>query len=185
PEFDYNNLIRQRTGSSLPGIVPSNTYPCNDDKYIVIGGNGDSIFKRLMTAIGRDDIAKDEQYATNDLRAKHGDFLDGVITQWTKEHTLEEANSILDDYDVPNGPIYDVSDMMEDPHIQYRKMIETVQVDQLGSLKMPGIMPKFSETPGSIKWPGPKLGEHNEEVYKGLLQFTEEKIEELQNDGII
>jgi len=185
PEFDYNNLIRQRTGSSLPGIVPSNTYPCNDDKYIVIGGNGDSIFKRLMTAIGRDDIAKDEQYATNDLRAKHGDFLDGVITQWTKEHTLEEANSILDDYDVPNGPIYDVSDMMEDPHIQYRKMIETVQVDQLGSLKMPGIMPKFSETPGSIKWPGPKLGEHNEEVYQGLLQFTKEKMVQLQNDGII
>lgn len=185
PEFDYDGLIRERTGSSLPGIVPSNTYQCKDDKYIVIGGNGDSIFKRLMYAIDRKDIATDEKYATNDLRALHSEFLDQLISDWTNKHTLEEAHTILDAHDVPNGPIYNVEDMVNDAHIQYRNMIETVQIDQLGALKMPGIMPKFSQTPGSIKWPGPKLGEHNKEVYENLLQLTEDEISQLESDGII
>ncbi|WP_040978045.1 CaiB/BaiF CoA transferase family protein [Oceanobacillus jeddahense] len=185
PEFDYYEHIRERTGSSLPGIVPSNTYRCKEDKYIVIGGNGDSIFKRLMKAIGREDIEKDPKYASNDLRARQAEFLDAAITEWTQKHTLKEAQEILDKYDVPNGPIYSISDIFEDVHYQAREMIKEVEVEELGKLKMPGIMPKFSETPGEIKWAGPKLGEHNQEVYKEILGFTDERIIEMKENNTI
>lgn len=104
---------------------------------------------------------------------------------WTKSHSLEEAHQILDEYDVPNGPIYSVEDMMHDPHYAARKMIESVDVAGLGALKMPGIMPKFSETPGEIKWPGPELGAHNEEVYKELLGMSDEKLARLKEEDII
>src|SRR5699024_2312553 len=161
PEFDYYKYIRERSGSSLPGIVPSNTYECKDGKYIVIGGNNDSIFKRLMTAIGREEIGEDPNFASNDLRAKQPEFLDGIITEWTLKQDMKEAQELIDRYDVPNGPIYSIDDIMKDVHFQARDMIKEVEVEDLGNLKMPGIVPKFSETPGKIKWPGPKLGEHN------------------------
>ena len=185
PEFDYYKYIRERSGSSLPGIVPSNTYECKDGKYIVIGGNNDSIFKRLMTAIGREEIGEDPNFASNDLRAKQPEFLDGIITEWTLKHDMKEAQEILDRYDVPNGPIYSIDDIMKDVHFQARDMIKEVEVEDLGNLKMPGIVPKFSETPGKIKWPGPKLGEHNDDVYKGILKMSEEEMNKLKDDEII
>lgn len=185
PEFDYYQHIRERTGSSLPGIVPSNTYKCKDEKYIVIGGNGDSIFKRLMKAIDREDVGLDPKYATNDLRASQGEYLDGIITDWTLKQELQEAQKVLDEYDVPNGPIYNIEDIMNDVHYQAREMIKEVEVDDLGKLKMPGIIPKFSETPGNIKWAGPKLGEHNEEIYQKLLNFSEKELKELEKNNII
>lgn len=185
PEYDYYQHIRERTGSSLPGIVPSNTYQCKDGKYIVIGGNGDSIFKRLMKAIGREDIGNSPEFATNDLRANHAEFLDNTINEWTRQHTLKEAQEILDNHDVPNGPIYSVADIFEDIHYKEREMIKDVEVEGLGKLKMPGIVPKFSETPGEIKWAGPKLGEHNEKVYKGILGYSDEKIAQLKEKNII
>lgn len=185
PEYDYHNFIRERTGSSLPGIVPSNTYKCKDEKYIVIGGNGDSIFKRLMKAINREDIGEDPQYGSNDKRAKHPELLDNVISEWTMQHSLSDAQEKLDEYDVPNGPIYSIEDIFNDVHYQARDMIKDVEVDGLGSLKMPGIMPKFSETPGEIKWAGPKLGEHNEEVYRDLLNYSEEQIDNLKQNNTI
>lgn len=186
PEYDYYNHVRTRTGSSLPGIVPSNTYECKDGKYIVIGGNGDSIFKRLMTAIGREDIVESGEYATNDLRAKAPDYLDGIINDWTLQHDLAAANCILDEYDVPNGPIYTIEDIMKDKHYAAREMIQSVHVDGMEEpLKMPGVMPKFSDTPGDIKWAGPTLGEHNEEIYKGLLQLSDETYASLKEKEII
>lgn len=185
PEYDYANQVRERTGSSLPGIVPSNTYECKGGKYIVIGGNGDSIFKRLMKAIGREDIANDPRYATNEGRAKATEFIDDTILSWTKQHELHEAQDILDQYDVPNGPIYSVEEMVNDVHYQAREMIAKVDVPQLGPLKMPGIVPKFSETPGEIKWAGPKLGEHNENVYRDLLGYSKDEFKKLTDDGII
>ena len=185
PEFDYNGMVRERTGSSLPGIVPSNTYRCKDDKYIVIGGNGDSIFKRLMKAIDREEIADDPAYATNAARADHPDFLDDIISDWTSNYDLKEAQKMLDKYDVPNGPIYSIKEIVEDVHYGARDMIKDVAVEGLGALKMPGIMPKFSKTPGEVKWPGPKLGEHNKEVYSELLQLSNEDIEMLKEKEII
>lgn len=185
PEFDYYKFIRERSGSSLPGIVPSNTYACKDGKYIVIGGNNDSIFKRLMKAIGREEVGTDSNFASNDLRAKQAEFLDGIISEWTLKHDMKDAQEVLDQFDVPNGPIYSIEDIMNDVHFDAREMIKEVEVENLGMLKMPGIVPKFSETPGQIKWPGPKLGEHNDEVYKGILHMSEEEIEKLKDDEII
>ena len=185
PEYDYSGLIRERTGSTLPGIVPSNTYKCSDGKYIVIGGNGDSIFKRLMLAIDREDIAADERFSTNDGRAKAADFIDNLISDWTSKHPIAEVQTILDENDVPNGPIYSAKDIVNDVHYQAREMIKEVDIPSLGKLKMPGIVPKFSATPGEIKWPGPKLGEHNHEIYCDLLKLTEADYDQLVKEGII
>mgnify|MGYP001945567938 CR=1 FL=1 len=185
PEYDYANFIRERSGSALPGIAPSNTYQCKDGKYIVIGGNGDSIFKRLMKAIGREEIGLSPKFATNDLRVQKSDYLDSIIEAWTKTKNLQEAVDILDAHDVPAGPIYSIADIVKDEHYHAREMIQEVDVDALGKLKMPGIVPKFSNHPGEIKWAGPKLGEHNEEVYKGILGMTDDEFNILQDLNII
>lgn len=185
PEYDQFQHIRERTGSTLPGIVPSNTYLCQDGKYIVIGGNGDSIFKRLMKAVGRNDMAESPLYATNDLRAGKSEELDEAIEEWTKTKTLKEALEALDSFDVPSGAIYSIEDMFQDVHYQAREMIQSVPVEDLGKLKMPGIVPKFSESPGDIKWAGPKLGEHNEEVFGNVLGYSAEKIQQLKAKGIL
>ncbi|WP_462420587.1 CaiB/BaiF CoA transferase family protein [Salinicoccus sp. Marseille-QA3877] len=163
PEYDRKDVIRERTGSTLPGITPSNSYVCKDGEYIVVGANGDSIFKRLMNLIGREDIAKDEQYSSNEKRSLQADYLDGLISDWTKSMNIDEAVETLNDNGIPAGKIYSVKDIVEDEHYNFRNMILDVET-AIGSLKMPGIVPKMSETPGEVKWAGPKLGEHNEEV---------------------
>ncbi|SDN05022.1 formyl-CoA transferase [Fictibacillus solisalsi] len=168
PEYDQYGIIRERTGSTLPGITPSNTYMCKDGKYIVIGANGDGIFKRLMDAIGREDMRDQPQYATNFDRAQHADYLDKVIGGWTIQHNLEDALKILDEHHIPAGSIYNVEDMFKDPHFNARDMICEMEVEGLGKLKVPGIVPKMSKTPGRINWAGPKLGEHTDEVLKKL-----------------
>ncbi|MCM3568482.1 CaiB/BaiF CoA-transferase family protein [Neobacillus mesonae] len=185
PEYDVYQFIRERTGSTLPGIVPSNTYICKDGKYIVIGGNGDSIFKRLMTAIGREDVANDAAFQTNDCRVQQSEFLDAIINEWAGSLPLEEALSILEKHDVPAGSIYSIEDIMNDPHYQAREMILDTKLKNGEHLKMPGIMPKFSETPGEVKWTGPSLGEHNDEVLKNILHLTEEEVIALKLDKII
>lgn len=184
PEYDRKGVIRERTGSVLPGIAPSNTYLCSDGKYVVIGGNGDAIFARLMDAIGRPELKDDERFSTNSKRAEHMEFLDEIIGNWTKQHTLQEVIRLLDEAGVPAGPIYSIEDIMQDPQFLEREMIQSFHVDGLGELKMPGIMPKFSETPGAVKWVGPKLGEHNEEVYREI-GLDDETIQQLKEKGII
>ncbi|MCK6257357.1 CoA transferase [Fictibacillus sp. KIGAM418] len=185
PEYDQYGVIRERTGSTLPGIAPSNTYLCRDGKYVVIGANGDGIFKRLMDAINREDLGEDPDYASNHGRVQKSEYLDKVIGGWTIQHNLKDALKILDEYNIPAGSIYSVEDMMEDPHFIARKMICELDVDGLGKLKVPGIVPKMSKTPGSINWPGPKLGEHTEEVLKGKLGITNSQYEEWQEEGIL
>ncbi|MCL5046560.1 MAG: CoA transferase [Actinobacteria bacterium] len=185
PEYDQFGFIRERTGSTLPGIAPSNIYPSSDGKYVVIGGNGDAIFKRLMKVVGRPDLADDERFAGNQGRVQHAEFLDQTISEWTSRHTLKEVMAALDEAAVPAGPIYNAADMVQDPHYLARGMIETVQVPGLGPLKIPGVVPKLSETPGRTEWPGPKLGEHNEEVYCGLLGLKAEELDRLRGLGVI
>ncbi|OAT74068.1 CaiB/BaiF CoA transferase family protein [Parageobacillus thermoglucosidasius] len=184
PEYDRKGVIRERTGSVLPGIAPSNTYLCSDGKYVVIGGNGDAIFARLMDAIGRPELKDDERFSSNSKRAEHMEFLDKIIGDWTKQHTLQDVIRILDEAGVPAGPIYSIEDIMQDPQFLEREMIQSFHVDGLGELKLPGIVPKFSETPGVVKWVGPKLGEHNEEVY-GEIGLDKETIKKLKEKGII
>ncbi|MDS9472550.1 CaiB/BaiF CoA-transferase family protein [Sporosarcina pasteurii] len=185
PEYDVFNYIRERSGSTLPGIAPSNTYRCKDEKYIVIGANGDAIFKRLMYAIGKPNLAEDPKFETNDGRVAEADYLDEVIELWTSQHELKEAITILDQARVPAGPIYNVKDIIEDEHVQSRNLIKTMEIEDLGTVKFPGIVPKLSETPGDMDWVGPQLGFHNDEVLKELLQYSVEKIASLREQEVI
>lgn len=184
-EFDLAGEIRERTGSTLPGVAPSNTYECADGSHIVIGGNGDRIFQRLMTAIGRKDLAENPKYANNQGRVEDVVYIDEAIEMWTRNHTLQEAQKILDKADVPVGPIYSIQDIVKDPHYQARNMIREVVLPDGKKILVPGIVPKLSETPGDIEWNGPDLGEHNDEIYTEYLNFTFEDFRRLKEEGVI
>ena len=168
PEYDGANVTRGPSGSTLTGIVPTNTYLCGDGKYLIIGGNGDSIFQRLMRAAGRDDLADDPRLADNAGRVEHQEEVDGAISRWTAKLDSGDVLERLAAASVPSGPIYDVADMMADPQFNARGMFETVQVDGV-PLKIPALVPRLEDTPGETLWPGPALGEHNEEILGGRL----------------
>ncbi|MCU9612647.1 CoA transferase [Caldibacillus lycopersici] len=185
PEYYITGEERKRTGSTLPGVAPTNTYQCKDGKYLIIGGNGDKIFQRLMNTIGRPDLANDPRFANNQGRVEHSEFIDATIESWTKQHTLQEANQILDNASVPCGPIYGMKDIIADEHYQARDMIREVEVESGKKLLVPGIVPKLSETPGDILWNGPKLGEHNEEIFSNYLGMTSEEISRLKAETVI
>ncbi|MGV3464188.1 MAG: CaiB/BaiF CoA transferase family protein [Heyndrickxia sp.] len=185
PEYGRTGLIRERTGSSLPGVTPSNTYPCKDGKYIVIGANGDTIFKRLMKVMGRQDIAEDPRFENNEKRSQNADYLDQLIEDWTRSHSFMEIMQFLDEAQVPAGSIYSIEDIVKDPHYHARDMIRDVEVEGLGILQMPGIVPKMSETPGDIEWAGPRLGQHTIEILSDKVRLSEEEIRELQEKGIV
>lgn len=185
PEYDQFKFIRQRSGNTLPGIAPSNIYLCKDGKYIAIGANGDAIFARLCEAMNRPDLSENDEYKSNDGRAKHMKYLDEQIENWTKTLSTEDALKILDEYHVPAGKIYNVEDMFNDAHFKARNMIETVKINEKDSLKVPGIVPKFSKTPGKIRWAGAKLGANNKEIYQEMLHFSDEELDKMKEDGII
>jgi formyl-CoA transferase len=164
PEFDMFGEVRERTGSNLTGIVPSNTYLTRDRQHVVIGANGDSIFKRLMITIGREDLAADPELANNAGRAGRGDELDAIIGAWTEQHDVDDVVRILNDCQVPNSKIFSMADIVKDPQYLARGMIRDVLLKDGTALKVPGVIPKLSETPGDIDWVGPDLGEHTVEV---------------------
>ena len=184
PEYDGAGLVREPSGSTLTGIVPTNTYPCADGRYVIIGGNGDSIFKRLMRASGRDDLADDPRLADNAGRVAHRDEVDDAIAQWTRALAADRVLAILDGAGVPAGPIYSVADMVEDPQYNARGLFETVEAGG-GPLKIPAVTPKLGRTPGATLWPGPELGAHNREVYLGALGLDEAELRSLEEDGIV
>lgn len=184
PEYDYYDFIRERTGSTLPGIAPSNSYITKDGKYVVIGANGDSIFKRMMVAIGRDDLANDPDLAHNDGRAARSDELDQVIGAWCQSHDMDYVLAILDDADVPSGKIYDVADIVSDVHYRARDMIQKFKLSDDESIMVPGVVPKLSATPGEINWLGPDLGEHTIETLTHL-GYSKKDIDDLRNRKII
>ncbi len=168
PEYGMTGFVRERTGASLPGIVPSNTYFCKDGEYVVIGANGDAIFKRMMAAIGRDDLGGDPTLADNAGRTKRTEELDTAISAWTSAHTLDEVLATLGKADVPSGRIYSIADIVKDMQFQARGMIEKHRVDENTEVLLPGIVPKLSETPGGTRWVGPTLGEHTTEILTAL-----------------
>lgn len=184
PEYDGAGVVREPSGSTLTGIVPSNTYLCADDKYIVIGANGDSLFQRLMRALGREDMAADPRFANNAGRVKHEKEIDDVIAAWTRAQPSTHILKILDDICVPGGPIYSVADMAADSHFNARGLFEEVDVNG-ASLKIPAILPRLDATPGTTQWPGPKLGEHTDEVLGGLLGLTGEQLMALREQKVI
>jgi crotonobetainyl-CoA:carnitine CoA-transferase CaiB-like acyl-CoA transferase len=185
PEYDKLGVVREPQGTKLSGIVPTNTYRCRDGRYVVIGGNGDSIFRRLMYAIGRPDLAEDPRLAHNDGRVAHEAEIDGAIEAWTREHTLEEVVEALDRAEVPCGPIYSIADLVRDPHFRARGVFEEVELAPGDTVKIPAVVPFLSETPGRTRWVGPPLGAHNEEVYRGLLGLSSEELTQLREQGII
>jgi len=184
PEYDMFGFVRERSGASLPGIVPSNTYVTRDNKYVVIGANADSIFKRMMNGIGRPDLATDPALAHNDGRVARTGEIEKVIGDWVAAHDLAHVLDVLENADVPSGKIYDISDIVKDAHYAAREMIRSHRLKDGKSVKLPGIVPKLSETPGDTKWVGPELGAHTAEVL-GALGYSEEQQRELKKRGVI
>ena len=167
PEYDGAGVVRQPSGTTVTGIVPTNTYKCADGKFLVIGGNGDSIFVRLMQAVGRADMAGDEKYSTNANRVTHEQEIDKVLASWCSSLPLAEAMSILEASRVPCGPVYSAVEMVADEHFNYRGLFEQVEING-EPLKLPAMMPKLAGTPGSTEWPGPEIASHTDEILEGL-----------------
>lgn len=184
PEFDGAGVIREPSGTTVTGIVPTNTYRCADNKFVVIGGNGDSIFKRLMEAAGRPDMANDNRLADNAGRVQHEPEIDKALAAWCGSLPSAEVLRLLDESRVPAGPIYNAEDMLADPHFNDRGLFEQVEING-EPLKIPGMIPKLSDTPGTTQWPGPEVGSHNAEVLGDVLGLDQAAQQQLKDDGVI
>ena len=184
PDFSVNGVIRQRTGAAMPGVVPSNTYKCSDEKDVVIAGNSDGIFRRLMDAIGRSDLARSPALSHNDGRVKAAAVLDEAIQHWCSERTMPEIVETLQKAGVPVGGIYTVAEIAVDEQFKARDMIEHAVLADGTPIQIPGIVPKLSATPGATRWLGPRLGAHTREVL-GSLGIGEAEYEKLKDDGVV
>ena len=184
-EYDQVDFIRERTGSILPKIAPSNVYPAKDGPMIVMGANQDTVFQRLTEAMGRAELADDPRYATHVARGEHQAELDDMIAAWTVTLDSETLEATLHEAGVPAGKIYRAPEMLEDAHFKAREAIIRVADSTFGSIAMQNVTPKLGTTPGEVRHTGPDLGEHNDEIYKGLLGLDGARIEDLKSKGII
>ena len=184
PEFDGAGIIREPSGSTLTGIVPSNTYRCGDGKLIVIGANTDSMFKRLAKLMEQPEMADDPRFADNAQRVEHQEEIDGRIAAWAAARPAAATLDLLDDAGVAAGPIYSVEDIFNDPQYRARGLLQQVTVDG-EPLTIPAIIPRLSDTPGTTRWPGPKLGSHNDEVFSEILNLSASEQAALRHDGVI
>ena len=184
PEYDAHGYVRSRSGSALPGIAPSNLYPCADGAYVLIAGNADSLYRRLMSAIGREDLRDDPVLARNDGRAAQMQRIDDAIAQWTRARTQAEVLAAMEAAEVPAGRIYTAADIAADPHYLARGMIEKITAGDGEALKVPGIIPKLSRTPGAIRTQAPKLGQHTDEVLHEI-GYSEAEIARLREAHIL
>jgi len=185
PEYDRLGHVRERSGAKLEGIVPTNTYCCSDGKFVIVGGNGDSIFQRLMRAVGRPDMAEDSRFAHNPGRVEHESEIDAAIERFATEHTSEEMLDILRQADVPTGPIYSIEDIARDPQYQSRGMFELVDIPNGAPLRVPRVVPLLPDADTKTRWVGPRLGAHNDEVYGDLLGMDSTERQSLHERGII
>jgi formyl-CoA transferase len=184
PEYSAFGAVRGPAGSALPGIVPTNAYLCRDGGYALVAGNGDSIFKRLMTVIGRADLAADPELADNAGRVARVTELDGAIGAWTAQRSVDEVLDALDAASVPAGRIYTVADIAADPHYRARGMLAEVTMEDGTRLAVPGVVPKLSETPGGHRRNAPRLGQDTDDVLREV-GLTAEQIEALKRRGIV
>lgn len=184
PEYSGADMIREPAGTTVTGIVPTNTYRCRDGKYVVIGGNGDSIYKRLMTTIGRADLANDPELARNPGRVQREREIDDAIAHWCAGLEAKTVIALLEEARVPVGPIYNVADMFADPHFRSRGLFEEFTVNDK-PLTIPALLPRLTGTPGRTDWTGPPVGSHNAEIFGGLLRLSDEEQRQLARDGVI
>ena len=184
-EYDLTGYVRERSGSILPGIAPSNAYPCADGDMAVIGGNGDTVFARLCTAMDRPDLAADPRFATHAARGERQQELDQIISAWTSTLALEDLLARLEANGVPAGRIYRAPDMLEDPHFVAREAIISVPHPVFGQVRMQNAFPKLSATPGKVRWPGPDLGAHTDEVLKDVAGLSDAALADLRARGVV
>ena len=184
PEYSAQGVVRERSGSTLPGIAPSNLYPCRDGAYVLIAGNADALFRRLMSAIGRDDLRDDPALAKNDGRAAQMARIDDAISAWTSRLNQSEVLEAMEQAQVPAGRIYTAADIAADPHYAARGMIEEIIAGDGEPLKVPGVVPKLSGSPGAIRTPAPGLGEHTDEILTGL-GYSSSEISQMRTKSVV
>jgi formyl-CoA transferase len=185
PEYTVSGHIRERSGATLPGVAPSNIYDCKDGG-LLIAANQDTVFRRLCKIMGQPELAADERFSTHVARGANMQELDGLITDWTKTRTVAEVDELMQEAGVPAGRLYRAPEMLADPQFQARNAIIDTPTEEWPDLKMQNVFPKMSRTQGEVSWTGAAtLGEHNEEVYGGLLGLSTEELAELQDKSII
>jgi len=183
--YDRLGVVREREGNRLRNSAPLDNWETSDGKYVCIIAAGDGLFPRLCRAMGRDDLLQEPRFRTMAQRAEHGDQINGIVAAWVKARTAREVQDVLERHEVPFGVAYSVADIFADPHIAARGDIETVDDPVIGPVRMQGVYPRFSRTPGAVARGAPRLGAHNEEVYGGLLGLTTEELEALKRDAVI
>jgi crotonobetainyl-CoA:carnitine CoA-transferase CaiB-like acyl-CoA transferase len=184
-EYDHTGFVRNRTGTTLPGFAPSNLYPCRGGQWIVIAANTDGLFRRLCALMQREELVSDLRFANQVVRGQNRDVIDEIVTAWTKDQELAVLLARLEGATIPAGPVYSIADIVKDPHFQARDMLLSMRDRVLGEVRMPGIVPKLSETPGEVRFTGPVLGEHNAEVYRDVLSLSTAEITGLAERGVI
>jgi formyl-CoA transferase len=186
PEYDRLGIVRQPSGTGLKGVAPSNIFKSRDDTWVVIAANQDAVFRRLCDAMGRPELADDPRYATHLARGENQEEVDGLVAEWAAQHDAHEIDRILNEAGVVCGPIYSIAEIFEDPQFRAREMLVEHVDPGFGPYVGPGIVPKFSETPGAIRWSGTwEEGSHNEEIYCGLLGLSASELDGLREDGIV
>ncbi|WP_047154684.1 CaiB/BaiF CoA transferase family protein [Aneurinibacillus tyrosinisolvens] len=186
PEYEMAGYVRERTGNILPGVAPANIYETKEGNYIALGANADNVFRRLAAAMGMPEIAEDERFSSHTARGQNMEELDTIVNEWTRTKSTEELLTLLGESGVPAGKIYNVKDIVEDPHYAAREMIISMQHPTLGNFRMPGIVPKLSRTPGEVKEVGAiRPGQHNDKIYKEILEYSDLEIHALNKMGVI
>jgi formyl-CoA transferase len=184
-EYQVAGYTRERTGAILPNVAPSNVYPSADGQLVLVAANQDTVFRRLAGVMGRPELADDPRYASHSARGEHQEALDGLIAGWTATQEADPLLRVLEEAGVPAGRIYRAADMLADPHYLARQAIVRLADPELGEIAMQNVAPRLSATPGRVAWPGPALGQHNQEVYQGLLGLPDGEVERLADQGVI
>ena len=184
-EYDKADYIRERQGSILPNVAPSNVYPTKDGNMILIAANQDTVFSRLAAAMNRPDLVEDERYRTHSARGANQVELDEMVSAWTQTIEAAELEKMMEDFGIPSGKIYRAPEMLADAHFKAREAIIKTQHPKFGELLMQNVAPKLSATPGGVRSAGPDLGQHNADIYQGLLEYSEARMADLTGQGII
>jgi formyl-CoA transferase len=186
PEYDRLGIVRGPGGTGLKGVAPSNIFKSRDDNWVVIAANADNVFRRLCEAMGRPELADDERFSTHLARGDHQEEIEGIVAAWAKELDASEIDRVLNDAGVICGPIYTIADIFEDEHVRARGMLVEHEDPEFGTYLGPGIVPKFSETPGEVRWSATwEHGSHNAEIFGELLGLSGQELAELREEGVV